>query len=230
MTCCEGFTSCNGFFLMALSILAICLNLLPLVINYAMDSNLFVNAISCYEWWLPGVIGGGILVLPAVAMSLAAKKGGSCNSRTGMLMSAVLCLPSIIGAIYCVLISLYALGKGPLICEKGSGASLSSCDFTISNISSLANLNLNLDWYLNNDSCDGVSLPPDSETNSTLLNLAENLNIDLDTANLKNYHLVTFAGLSVIGLLEIIVSALQIVAGAFGCLCGTSKRRRGQPM
>ncbi|MBN3279334.1 T4S20 protein, partial [Polyodon spathula] len=146
-----------------------------------------------------------------------------------MLMSAVLCLPSIIGATNCVLISLYALGKGPVICEKGSGASLSSCDFTINNIS-LANVNFNLDWYLNENSCGGVSLLPNDETTSTLHNLAENLNIDLDEANLKNFHLITFAGLSITGLLEIIVSALQILAGAFGCLCGTSKRRRGQPM
>ncbi|MBN3275968.1 T4S20 protein, partial [Polyodon spathula] len=207
MTCCEGFTSCNGFFYMALSVLAICLNLLPLVIDYTTDGNLFVNPVSCYEWWLPGVIGGGILVLPAVAMSHAAKK---------MLMSAVLCLPSIIGAMYWVLISLYALGRGPLIYEKGSGAHLSSCDFTINKTSSTAHVDFN--WYLNKDGCGAVSLPPDSETNSTLLNSAENLNIDLDAVSVKNYHLITFAGLSILGLLEIVVSLLQIIAGAFGCL------------
>ncbi|MBN3296747.1 transmembrane 4 L6 family member 20 [Amia ocellicauda] len=221
MTCCEGFTSCNGFFLMSLSIIAMVLNLLPMMANYAMDGQLFENPVSCFEWWLPGLVGGGILVLPAVSMAFAAKKGGSCNSRIGMLLSAFLCIVSIIGALYCVLISLFALGSGPLIC-KGPQAGLSSCDFSIKNISSYSELNFDITWYLEADGCRNVT--ERSGTGNHFVNA--DLSIDLNEAQLVNLHLITFAGLSAVALLEIIFSVLQIMAGLCGCVCGTSNRTR----
>nr|XP_006638044.1 PREDICTED: transmembrane 4 L6 family member 20 [Lepisosteus oculatus] len=223
MTCCEGFTSCNGFFLISLCILAIAFNLLPLFADYSMDGRLFQKPVSCFEWWLPGVLGGGILVLPAVAMTFAAKKRGSCNSRTGMLLSAFFCIISIVGAIYCVLISLIALASGPLICQDPD-AGLSSCTFSLGNISSLSTLNFDIGWYLQFDGCHNST---GGEGNGTWVPLGHSFT-NLDESQIVNLHLITFSGLSVVALLEIIFSLLQIVAGICGCLCGTSKRRRGR--
>ncbi|XP_067851198.1 transmembrane 4 L6 family member 20-like isoform X2 [Heptranchias perlo] len=126
------FTLFNGSCLLALTILAIILNMIPLIVDYH-DGQLFQNSISCYEWWLPGVFGGGILVIPAVSMSLAARKGQKCNTRTGMLLSALLSLISVIGALYCALVSLHSLVKGPLVCDTASH-SLENCNFSIEDI------------------------------------------------------------------------------------------------
>ncbi|KAG5836957.1 transmembrane 4 L6 family member 20-like [Anguilla rostrata] len=218
MTCCEAFTSCNGFVLMSLCIIAMVLNLVPMFADYAMDGFLFRRPVSCFEWWLPGLVGGGILVLPSVTMAFSAKKGGSCNSRCGMLLSAGICFVGIIGALYCLLVSFFALGTGPLICE-GADASLSSCNFTIKDIGSLSQMNFDITWYFNENGCW-------NRTQGTRI-LGE-VGLELDNYQLVNLHLVTFAGLVAVGLLELIFSLLQVLAGICGCVCGTSKKRRQQ--
>ncbi|MEE6500740.1 hypothetical protein FKM82_003906 [Ascaphus truei] len=133
MTCTENWTSCNGFFLLVLALLSIAFNLTPLIADYVEDGRLLHSPISCYEWWLPGLVGGGLLVLPAVSMTLAARKKGSCNSRGGMLTSSLLSLVSIIGAAYCSVVSIFAIARGPLICDTGSN-DLNSCDYTLTNL------------------------------------------------------------------------------------------------
>ncbi|KAJ8397285.1 hypothetical protein AAFF_G00441190 [Aldrovandia affinis] len=218
MTCCEGFTSCNGFVLLSLCVIATVLNLVPMFADYAMDGFLFRHPVSCFEWWLPGVVGGGILVLPSVAMAFAAKKQGSCNSRCGMLFSACLCVFSVIGAIYCLLVSLFALGTGPLICQ-GADASLSSCNFTIKDIGSLSELNFDISWYLNEDGC--WNRTEDGTEGNRILSAG----LELDKDELVNLHVVTFTGLAAVSLLEVLFSLLQVLAGIGGCVCGTSKRR-----
>ncbi|XP_005993092.1 transmembrane 4 L6 family member 20 [Latimeria chalumnae] len=231
MTCCEGVTACNGFTLLSLAILAIAFNLIPLVADFAEDGTLFHNSISCYEWWLPGIVGGGLLVLPVVSMALAARKKGSCNSRTGMLMSAVFCLVSIIGALYCAFVSLYALGQGPIICEKGS-ENLSTCDFALRNISSFSDLQFDLKWFFEKNCTPPIVRPPpmSNTTGITFSRILENASFEMNADFQKILHLATFVGLSVISLLEILVSVSQIVAGLFGFICGTSKKRRNRLM
>ncbi|XP_068135271.1 transmembrane 4 L6 family member 20 [Hyperolius riggenbachi] len=226
MTCTERWSSCNGYFLLALSFLAIGLNLTPLVADYVEDGKPFFNSISCYEWWLPGLVGGGLLVLPAVAMTLAARKKGSCNSRMGMLLSSLLCLVSIIGGLYCTIIAIFAISNGPLICEKGS-QTLESCDYTLGKLSEFENLKFDLAWFLN-ETC----IPASSNSNGTHRLLEERISdlpdfdmyIDEDTQKL--IHIIVFVSLAVVGLLEVATSVSQVVAGLFGFLCGTTKRRK----
>jgi hypothetical protein len=62
MTCCEGWTSCNGFSLLILLLLGIILNAIPLGISLVEEDQASQNPISCYEWWFPGIIGAGLLV------------------------------------------------------------------------------------------------------------------------------------------------------------------------
>ncbi|KAM3931739.1 transmembrane 4 L6 family member 20 [Leptodactylus fuscus] len=222
MTCTEKWSSCNGFSLLVLALLAIALNLTPLVADYVEDGRLFYSPISCYEWWLPGLVGGGLLVLPAVSLTLAARKKGSCNSRTGMLSSSLFSVISILGSVYCTVISIYAIGKGPLICEKGSNT-LDHCDYTLGKLSALQNLTFDLKWFLN-DTC----IPSNDNVTVFARNMLPDFELDfaIDVDSQKIIHLTVFVGLSIVGLLQAIVAASQIVAGLFGCLCGTSKRGR----
>ncbi|KAM4693343.1 transmembrane 4 L6 family member 20 [Discoglossus pictus] len=222
MTCTESWTSCNGFLLLALSLLAIAFNLTPLIADYVEDGRLLHSPISCYEWWLPGLVGGGLLVLPAVSMSLAARKKGSCNSRGGMLTSSILSLVSIIGAAYCTLISIYAIARGPLICETGSN-DLNTCDYQLGNFSNFKDLNFDLNWFLNS-----TCLPLQSPSNGTGRGIVQERYLDLEFNEdmQKTVHLAVFVALAIIGLLEAVVGISQTAAGLFGFLCGTTKKRK----
>ncbi|KAG8580490.1 hypothetical protein GDO81_007311 [Engystomops pustulosus] len=227
MTCTEKWSSCNGFSLLVLALLAIALNLTPLVADYVEDGRPFYSPISCYEWWLPGLIGGGLLVLPAVSMTLAARKKGSCNNRTGMLISSLLCIISIIGSAYCTVISIYAISKGPLICEKGSNT-LDHCDYTLGNLSNLQSLTFDLTWFLN-ETC-GPTPPADGNVTTYRQGMLPDFELDyeINEQSQKIIHITVFVGLAVVGLLEAIVALSQMVAGLFGCLCGTSKLKRNK--
>ncbi|XP_056420497.1 transmembrane 4 L6 family member 20 isoform X2 [Hyla sarda] len=227
MTCTEKWSSCNGLFLLGLALLAIAFNLTPLVADYVEDGRPFYNSISCYEWWLPGLVGGGLLVLPAVSMTLAARKNKSCNNRIGMLSSSLLCVVSIIGSAYCTLISIYALSKGPLICEKGSNT-LDHCDYTLGNLSNIQTLTFDLAWFLN-DTCIPTS-PADDNVTAFFRDGLPNFvpDFEIDERSQKIIHITVFAGLATVGLLQMIVALSQIVSGFFGCICGTSKFKKNR--
>lgn len=62
MTCCEGWTSCNGFSLLILILLGVVINCIPLGISLVEADSTSQNPISCYEWWFPGIIGAGLMV------------------------------------------------------------------------------------------------------------------------------------------------------------------------
>lgn len=62
MTCCEGWTSCNGFSLLVLLLLGVVFNAVPLIFNLVEEDEGFKNPISCFEWWFPGIIGAGVMV------------------------------------------------------------------------------------------------------------------------------------------------------------------------
>ncbi|EDL02148.1 transmembrane 4 L6 family member 20 isoform 2 [Mus musculus] len=83
MTCCEGWTSCNGFSLLILILLGVVINCIPLGISLVEADSTSQNPISCYEWWFPGIIGAGLMAIPATTMSLAARKRACCNNKTG---------------------------------------------------------------------------------------------------------------------------------------------------
>ncbi|XP_001507415.1 transmembrane 4 L6 family member 20 [Ornithorhynchus anatinus] len=228
MTCCEGLTSCNGFSLLILVLISVGLNMVPLISDYAQDGLLLHNSISCYEWWLPGIMGAGFLGLPAVAVSLAARKRGSCNSRTGMLFSSFLSSVSIIGASYCLVVSLHALSEGPLICNP-NGNDLSNCVFSLKNLSNFQEQAFQLDWFFKGN-C-GLTIPDNFITNNDIMGLhrsKSSRSFGSDENEPKILHLSVFIGLFTTGVLEILFSISQIMVGIFGCICGTSAQRRSR--
>ncbi|XP_066201543.1 transmembrane 4 L6 family member 20 [Saccopteryx leptura] len=225
MTCCEGWTSCNGFSLLFLLLLGVVLNAVPLIVNRVEEGEFFQNPISCFEWWFPGIIGAGLMVIPATTVSLMARKRASCNHRSGMLLSSVLNVITIIGAVYCVLVSAQALLKGPLICNS-AGNSTSSCEFSLDNISNIYPEPSDLQWYFN-ESC----VPPKDflypTLNDTVANAGRRQSLHFRSKEdaYKTIHFSVFLGLLLVGCLEILFGLSQIVIGFLGCLCGVSTRR-----
>ncbi|XP_069474304.1 transmembrane 4 L6 family member 20 [Ambystoma mexicanum] len=226
MSCCEGWTSCNGFTLLVLSVLAICFNLTPIIVDYGQDGRLLRYPTSCYEWFLPGILGGGLLVFPAASMSFAARKRSSCNTRCGMMMSSFLSLLGILGGVYCALIAIFAVAEGPLICKEGN-QDVSSCDFSLRNLSSFQQLSFDMQWF-KNASCLPAPVPPvNNGTRPVLENLFDGIPaLEINEEMQRILHLTVYVGLSVVGVVEILVSVSQVAAGLFGFLCGTSKRKR----
>ncbi|XP_011362362.1 transmembrane 4 L6 family member 20 [Pteropus medius] len=232
MTCCEGWTSCNGFSLLILLLLGVVFNIIPIVME-AVEDQSFQNPISCFEWWYPGIIGAGVMVIPATTMSLAARKRACCNNRTGMLLSSFLNIFTIIGAVYCMLVSLRALSEGPLICNS-HGNSTTSCEFSFKNLRDIHPESFDLQWFLN-ESC----ITPEGTNYSTVNNdtrgsgwgtssVADlNFNLDLKSkqGRYRTVHFSVFLGLLLVGILELLFGLSQTVIGFLGCLCGVSKRR-----
>ncbi|XP_062942747.1 transmembrane 4 L6 family member 20 [Cynocephalus volans] len=212
MTCCEGWTSCNGFSLLILLLLGVVLNAIPLVANLVEEDKFFENPISCFEWWFPGIIGAGVMVIPATVMSLAARKRACCNDRTGMFLSSLLNVITVIGAVYCMLVSIQALAEGPLICNTQSN-SVATCEFSLKNLTHIHLESFDLQWFFS-DSC----LSPTGFNNSTLNFSSEE--------NHRIIHFSAFLGLLLVGILELLFGFSQILIGFLGCLCGVSKRRR----
>ncbi|XP_051839385.1 transmembrane 4 L6 family member 20 [Antechinus flavipes] len=228
MTCSEGCTSCNGFSLIVLVVLAVVLNTIPLISYKLQSDELSKNPISCFEWWFPGIIGAGVLVIPAIVMSLAARKRAFCNNRLGMILSSFLSVLTIGGAVYCILVSLLALSEGPLICNY-NGNSTFNCEFSMKNLSDIHDQlqqPITLRWFFSptcqpeipNNSVPDNSINIFQRTNTLTFSSEENKH--------KIIHLTVFVGLLLVGILEILFSISQIVTGLFGCLCGVSKRSR----
>ncbi|XP_038604709.1 transmembrane 4 L6 family member 20 [Tachyglossus aculeatus] len=166
--------------------------------------------------------------LPAVALSLAARKRGSCSSRTGMLFSSFLSTVSIIGASYCLVVSLHALLEGPLICNP-NGKDSSNCISSLKNVSNFQEQVFQLDWFFKGN-C-GLTLPDNFLTNNDILGLHRSKisrSFGSDENEQKILHLSVLIGLFITGVLEILFSASQIMVGIFGGICGTSAKRRSR--
>uniref|UniRef100_A0A8D0XP64 Transmembrane 4 L6 family member 20 n=1 Tax=Sus scrofa TaxID=9823 RepID=A0A8D0XP64_PIG len=225
MTCCEGWTACNGFSLLVLLLLGVILNAIPFVVNLVDEDEVFQNPISCFERWFPGIVGAGLMAIPATTMSLAARKRACCNNKSGMFLSSLLNVITVIGGGYCLLVSFQALWEGPLICNSQGNSTL-SCEISLRNLTVHHLDSLNLQWFFN-DSCVASTDFNNPYINDTAIR--NGLNFDSLESKHRIIHFSVYLGLLLVGFLEILFGLSQILIGFLGCLCdGVSKPRRNQ--
>ncbi|XP_047399860.1 transmembrane 4 L6 family member 20 [Sciurus carolinensis] len=237
MTCCEGWTSCNGICLLILLLIGVVLNAIPLGIDLVEQDKGFQNPISCYEWLFPGIIGAGLMVIPATTMSLAARKRGCVQTTSTdvstelwklrcitavdiqakprgchhackwlcfifqMFLSSLLNVITVLGAVYCMLVSLKALSEGPLICDS-PGNSTATCEFSLKNLTDFHPESFNLQWFFN-DSC----VPPTSSPNSAINKMGSHWRIpnsDSEADRQRIFHFSVFLSLFLVGVLELL--------------------------
>ncbi|XP_007520162.1 transmembrane 4 L6 family member 20 [Erinaceus europaeus] len=225
MTCCEGWTSCNGISLLVLILAGVILNCIPLVVKLVDGDEYSKDPISCFEWWFPGIIGAGLMAIPATTMALSARKRACCNNRVGMFLSSILNVITIIGAVYCMLVSLIALLQGPLICNSHiNGAA--NCEFSLGNLSSFDPESFDLQWFFN-ETCTPFTGSNNDISNNITAGQGKILNWDSDAEDnrYKMVHLSVYLGLLLVGIFEVLFGLSQILIGFLGCLCGVSKRR-----
>lgn len=163
------------------------------------------------------------MAIPATTVSLAARKRACCNNRGGMFLSSFLNIITIIGAVYCVLVSLQALSQGPLICNSPS--SNSTCEFSVDSLR-IDPQSFSLQWF-SNESCAAPNSLNSSTMNDTTASDLRTYNLDVSPKEKrhKTIHFSVFIGLLLVGNLEILFALSQIVIGFLGCMCGVSKRR-----
>uniref|UniRef100_A0A8D0R8X1 Transmembrane 4 L6 family member 20 n=1 Tax=Sus scrofa TaxID=9823 RepID=A0A8D0R8X1_PIG len=203
MTCCEGWTACNGFSLLVLLLLGVILNAIPFVVNLVDEDEVFQNPISCFERWFPGIVGAGLM----------------------MFLSSLLNVITVIGGGYCLLVSFQALWEGPLICNSQSNSTL-SCEISLRNLTVHHLDSLNLQWFFN-DSCVASTDFNNPYINDTAIR--NGLNFDSIENKHRIIHFSVYLGLLLVGFLEILFGLSQILIGFLGCLCdGVSKPRRNQ--
>ncbi|XP_066508849.1 transmembrane 4 L6 family member 1-like [Hoplias malabaricus] len=116
--CTGRWARCTGDLLFPFALLSIVANILLFFPNGEVWGT---EQITECVWLFPGVIGGGALVLLPASVIRAAGMEGSClANRCGMLISMVMAVVGVAGALYCLIITVVGLKEGPL-CDTGDG-------------------------------------------------------------------------------------------------------------
>nr|XP_060477460.1 transmembrane 4 L6 family member 20 [Panthera onca] len=162
---------------------------------------------------------------PAFKSDQASSKSRKDQSVIKMLLSSLLNVITVIGAVYCMLVSLRALSEGPLICNSQVN-STSSCEFSFNNLSNIHPESFNLQWFFR-ESC----VAPAEVTDPTLSGTRASdggrysLNFSSKENRHRMIHFSVFLGLLLVGILELMCGLSQMAIGLLGCLCGVTKRR-----
>ncbi|OBS75991.1 hypothetical protein A6R68_17558, partial [Neotoma lepida] len=139
-----------------------------------------------------------------------------------MFLSSLLSVITIIGAVYCMLVSLQALSEGPLICSSQANRTV-SCEFSLKNLSNFHPEFFSLQWFFE-DSC----VSPTGLKNKTISDIINNWSVpnsNSEEDRHRIFHFSVFLSLLLVGILEVLFGLSQIIIGFFGCLCGVSRRR-----
>ncbi|KAI4544515.1 hypothetical protein MG293_004781 [Ovis ammon polii] len=237
MTCCEGWTACNGFSLLVLLLLGVTLNVIPLIVNLVDEDQFLKNPISCFEWWFPGIIGAGVMrwMIKTTYAAETCNRLRSCNNVCKraylifqMFLSSLLNAITVIGAAYCLLVSIQALAEGPLICNSQSNTT-SSCEFSLENLTASYYESFDLQWFFEDSCVSRMDSNNPPITNTTASNWrVYNLHFNSIENKHRIIHFSVFLGLLLVGILEMLFGLSQIIIGFLGCLCGGVSKRRSQ--
>uniref|UniRef100_A0A4W4EUK1 Uncharacterized protein n=1 Tax=Electrophorus electricus TaxID=8005 RepID=A0A4W4EUK1_ELEEL len=111
--CTGKWAKCTADLLFPLALCCIVANILLFFPNGKVWST---KKITEAIWYLPGIIGGGILV----KFCVFGTEGSCFSNRCGMMLSMVMSGLGVAGTLYCILVSVVGLQDGPL-CDTGDG-------------------------------------------------------------------------------------------------------------
>ncbi|KAM8972769.1 transmembrane 4 L6 family member 5-like [Pelodytes ibericus] len=148
--------------------------------------------------FLGGVIGGGILVLiPAIHIQATGREG-CCNNRCGMFLSILFAAIGVVGSVYCFAVSIQGMVRGPK-CEYLPPGSINTTwgQPFYGELKTVSNIS----YLFNTTSWDDCIFPP----------------------NVVVYNITLFSIALIASGVEIVLCAVQMFNGLFGCLCGTCR-------
>ncbi|KAM4677273.1 transmembrane 4 L6 family member 4-like [Discoglossus pictus] len=165
-------------------------------VDYVTDPS---NKLTPEVLFLGGIIGGGILVLiPAIHIQATGRREGCCNNRCGMFLSILFAAIGVAGAVYCFAVSVLGMVKGP------------TCLFTVNNQSEWGR-----PFYTN--------LSQFSEE-SYLFNRTI-WSVCTEPSGVAEFNVILFSIMLSASAITLILCAVQVFNGLFGCLCGTCGKK-----
>ncbi|XP_056426170.1 transmembrane 4 L6 family member 5-like [Hyla sarda] len=154
--------------------------------------------------WLGGVIGGGLLVLVPAIHIQATGREGCCNNRCGMFLSIIFAAVGVVGSLYGFVASVLGMVRGP------------TCYFSYHNETSGTT---SQQW----------GRPFDSELkdfsdknylfNKTMWDACES------PKGVAEFNIILFSMVLASTAISLILCAVQMFNGLFGCLCGTCGKK-----
>ncbi|XP_053572089.1 transmembrane 4 L6 family member 5-like [Bombina bombina] len=164
-------------------------------VEYVKDAR---NHLTPEVLYLGGIIGGGALVLiPAIHIQATGRKG-CCNNRCGMFLSILFAAIGVVGSGYCFIVSVLGMVKGP-VC--------------------------NIDPFYNSTSnATGWGRPFDGDlkefSEENYLFKKDLWNVCKQPSGVVEFNIILFSILLASSAIELVLCAIQMINGLFGCLCG----------
>ncbi|KAM9312120.1 transmembrane 4 L6 family member 4-like [Gastrophryne carolinensis] len=149
--------------------------------------------------YMGGIIGGGILVLiPAIHIQAAGRKNGCCNNRCGMFLSIIFAAIGVVGSLYGFVVAVLGMVRGPTCKYKGP-------------------LSVTPGW----------GRPFFTEvkqfSNESYLFDKNLWSICLTPEGVVEFNVILFSMVLASTAISLILCAIQMINGLFGCLCGAGK-------
>lgn len=141
--------------------------------------------------YMGGFIGGGLMILVPAIHIHLTSSKGCCANRCGMFLSIGFAAVGVAGALYSLVVAAVGLENGPLCLWSNTVSPIEKWGTPFAN---------NNGSYLGNKDIWSWCKEPE---------------------NVVEFNLGLFATLLVASCLELILCAIQMVNGLFGCLCGT---------
>ncbi|XP_063302067.1 transmembrane 4 L6 family member 5-like [Pelobates fuscus] len=160
-----------------------------------------------------GIVGGGLLVLISAVHIQATGRKGCCNNRCGMFLSIAFSIIGLGGAVFGFLMSLIGLLRGP-VCQFNP--TFSNDDNVIKPTNGSLVWGRPFDGELEELSDDNYLFHP------------ETWNTCVAPPNVVMFNVILFSTTLVATGIEIILCAVQVLNGLFGCICGTCRKEKNE--
>ncbi|KAG9464669.1 hypothetical protein GDO78_019573 [Eleutherodactylus coqui] len=150
--------------------------------------------------YLGGFLGSGVLVLiPAICIQYTGRRG-ICNNRFGMLISIILAAVALCGSIYGFITSLLGLLHGP------------TCHYRVFN----GDMRWTSPFKVEKEFRD---------LERSYLFHREVWSRCIVPEGVVEFNIIFFSTIMAASIIQVVLCAIQMINGLFGCLCGTCQRK-----
>ncbi|XP_075061131.1 transmembrane 4 L6 family member 5-like [Mixophyes fleayi] len=158
-----------------------------------------------------GIIGGGLLVLiPAIQIHATGRKG-CCGNRCGMFLSILCAAIGLTGSLFCLVMCVTGIHRGPVCAYYAS-------DY-MNDTTSAPTGNTTLVWGRPFES------PLPEYNNESYIFHKESWSICVEPKDVAEFNIILFSILLAASSFEVILCAIQLFNGLFGCICGTCQKK-----
>ncbi|KAM8972534.1 transmembrane 4 L6 family member 4-like [Pelodytes ibericus] len=150
--------------------------------------------------YLGGIIGNGVMVLiPAIYIQCTGRRG-KCNNRCGMFISIILAAVGVCGALYGFIVAVLGLVNGP------------RCQYQF--------INGRVDWAI------PFKMEREFlELETSYLFYRKSWTRCIEPTGVVEFNVILFSTLVAASAIQVVLCAIQMLNGLFGCICGTCRNK-----